>query len=128
MVRSGFINARSLIGRSVTSLHIKNNGVDNTMLIAMASAWKVHARSVKHQGGDLLRLKQLDLSEWPGARPTKKGVPRRTALPMDHSDFVRRRADVDARLQVAGEQPLSDAEFIALRLCACLPSLFARPL
>jgi hypothetical protein len=62
VVRSVFINARSLIGRSVTSLHIKNNGVDNTMLIAMASAWKVHARSVKNQGGDLLRLKQLDLS------------------------------------------------------------------
>jgi hypothetical protein len=62
VTRSVFINARSLIGRSVTALHIQNNGGDDAMLIAMASAWKVQARSVKNHGGDLLRLKQLNLS------------------------------------------------------------------
>ena len=32
------------------------------MLIALASSWKLHARSVKNEGGDMLRLQRLDLS------------------------------------------------------------------
>ena len=62
MVRSGFINAQLLIGRSVVCLHLQNNAVDDTMLVAMASAWKVHVRSVRNEGGEMLRLKRLDLS------------------------------------------------------------------
>lgn len=62
MARSRFINARALIGRSVTALHLKNNGMDDSMLAALASAWKFHARAVRNEGGELLRLKLLDLS------------------------------------------------------------------
>jgi Ran GTPase-activating protein (RanGAP) involved in mRNA processing and transport len=57
-----FINARSLLGRSMKSLELKNNALDDSMVSALASAWRFHMRSVRDKGGDLLRIVRLDLS------------------------------------------------------------------
>jgi len=58
----------------------------------------------------------LDLDDWPGAEEARTSPGRAERKPHSLEDFRSEWDSVDKRLVAGGEQPLSDVEFIALRL------------